>query len=130
LNLSGPPKRGGCTFFEKAKRAVGAGALGLVIVNFDDTLPMNRSGVTQTGSGQDDPVEIPVVFIKANDFERLLAAGNSTCLVPNKLHVLKTLLFLQDSYKWKEILGLDMTGKEISSVPFNCTDKPCLLPRS
>jgi len=66
-------KRGGCSFVEKARRVVAAGARGLVIVNTDDTVfPAEGEGDYCAG--------IPVVMIKANDADALLAFDNSSFL--------------------------------------------------
>jgi len=64
-------KRGGCSFIETAQRAVAAGARGLVIVNSDDT-------IFPAGGEGDYCAGIPVVMIKANDADALLAFGNSS----------------------------------------------------
>jgi len=63
------PERGGCSFQEKTERLIGAGAVGVIIINTEDELlkaPLSA--------------EVPMVMIQAKDAKRLLASGNSTCL--------------------------------------------------
>ena len=64
-------KRGGNSFIEKAQRVIAAGAVGLIIVNTDDTLM--KAGATAS-------VAIPVLMIKAKDEQTLLASGDTSCL--------------------------------------------------
>ena len=68
-------RRGGCSFVEKTKRAIAAGALALVIVNTEDRLFTPSAGDGQYAS------EIPVIMIRAKDEEALLSSGNSALLV-------------------------------------------------
>jgi hypothetical protein len=59
-------KRGGGPVFEKAQRAAAAGALGLAVVNTDDSL-------TELATGDNGYIaEIPIVMIMAKDAPVLL----------------------------------------------------------
>jgi len=66
-------KQGGCSFIDKARRVVAAGARGLVIVNTNDTVFPAR------GEG-DHCAKIPIVMIKAKDADALIAFGHSSFL--------------------------------------------------
>jgi hypothetical protein len=67
---------GECSFLEKALRAVQAGAIALLIINWDDTL------VSPTATGDDGSVQtkaasitIPIVSVRASDAPLLLQAS-------------------------------------------------------
>ena len=64
-------KRGTNSFVDKALRAQGAGASGLVILNGEDTL------IKAGGSNGSDNVTIPVVVVKSSDAAALMADGTT-----------------------------------------------------
>ena len=59
-------KRGGCSFVEKARRAMAAGAIAVVIVNTDDGL---REPGDPDNEGRD--ISIPVVSVAASSGEEI-----------------------------------------------------------
>ena len=90
-------KRGGCSFVEKARRVVAAGARGLVIVNTDDTVfPAEGEGDYCAG--------IPVVMIKANDADALLAFDNSSFLYSLKKQVVVDSFAVSSGRLWSTAL--------------------------
>ena len=59
-------KRGGCSFVEKARRAMAAGAIAVVIVNTDD-------GLMEPGDPNNEgrDISIPVVLVAASSGEEI-----------------------------------------------------------
>ena len=68
------PERGGCSFQEKTERLIGAGAVGVIIINTEDELWEASPSVEGYSA------EVSVVMIQAKDAKRLLSSGDSTCL--------------------------------------------------
>ena len=57
-------KRGGCSFVEKARRAMAAGAIAVVIVNTDD-------GLIEPGVDGSNDINIPVMLVAASSGEEI-----------------------------------------------------------
>jgi ER degradation enhancer, mannosidase alpha-like 3 len=70
-------ERGECTFVDKARRAMKAGALAVIIFdNVPDTSINNQPPFAMSGDDKDDKVKIPTCFLFTNEAIQLRNALN------------------------------------------------------
>jgi ER degradation enhancer, mannosidase alpha-like 3 len=105
-------ERGECTFVDKARRAMNAGASGVIIFdNVADTSINNQPPFAMSGDGKDD-VRIPTCFlfaVEANSLKDALKSKNDLEVILLHIEIIKTLTinqFIADNFnvaEWCEI---------------------------